>query len=153
MLRQSIPIVGEYEQILGDSLAEVASELRLVEVSDFVSFIRSGKTGNLECIVESSAELFFRPGTLRLGSTSDVMLDWDTPPVVKLGMEFHNHDVSIYFHLLLESEKVGLGIDYMTLRDGESSSVYNEVGERLRSAIEFAKLPPVMLRHFFIRQN
>ncbi len=149
MLRQRIPIVGEYEKILGDSLAEVASELRLVDVSDFVSFIKGGRTGNLECIVESSAEMFFRPGTLRLGTTSDVMLDWGMPPVVKLGMEFHNHDVSVYFHLLLEADKVGLGIDYMNIRDGESGSVYAEVSERLRSAIEFAKLRPRVLRGLF----
>jgi hypothetical protein len=149
MLRQSISIKGEYEKILGDSLAEVASELRLVELSDFVAFIRSGRTGNLECIVDSSAELFFRPGTLRLGSSSDVVLDWGIPPVVKLGMEFHNHDVSIYFHLILESDKVGLRIDFMNIRDGESSAVYDEVSARLRSAIEFAKLRPVMLGSFF----
>ena len=149
MLRQSIAIKCEYEQILGDSLAEVASELRLVDVSDFVAFIRSGHTANLESIVDSSTELFFRRGTIRLGSSSDVVLDWGMPPVVKLGMEFHNHDVSVYFHLILESDKVGLAIDFMNVQDGESAAVYEEVGDRLRSAIAFAKLQPVLHRSLF----
>lgn len=149
MLRQSVAIKCEYEKILGDSLAEVASELRLVELSDFIEFIRSGHTANLESIVDSSTELFFRRGTIRLGSSSDVVLDWGVPPIVKLGMEFHNHDISIYFHLILEAERVGLGIDYMNVRDGESSAVYDEIGERLRSAISFAKLQPVAYRSLF----
>lgn len=149
MLRQSISIKCEYEKMLGDSLTEVASELRLVDVSDFIAFIRNGHTGNLESIVDSSTELFFRRGTIRLGSSSDVVLDWGAPPVVKLGMEFHNHDVSIYFHMILESDRVGLGIDYMSIRDGESDAVYDDVGEKLRSAITFAKLQPVAYRGLF----
>lgn len=149
MLRQSIAIKCEYEKMLGDSLAEVASELRLVEVSDFIAFIRDGHTANLESIVDSSTELFFRRGTLRLGSSSDVVLEWGTPPIVKLGMEFHNHDISIYFHLILESDRVGLEIDYMSIRDGESDAVYEEVGEKLHSAITFAKLQPVAYRSLF----
>lgn len=149
MLRQGIAIQAEYEQILGDSLIEVANELRLVDVGDFVTFIRCGHIGNLESIVDSSTELFFRPGTLRLGSSSDVLLDWGSPPVVKLGMEFHNHDVSVYFHMILEADQVGLGIDFMTVRNGEGSAVYEEIGDRLRSAISFAKLHPVGRRGIF----
>ncbi|WP_152025029.1 hypothetical protein [Candidatus Filomicrobium marinum] len=149
MFRQSISIKCEYERILGESLAEVASELRLVEVSDFIAYIRNGHMGNLESIVDSSTELFFRRGTIRLGSTSDVVLDWGVPPIVKLGMEFHNHDVSVYFHMILEADKAGLGIDYMNVYDKGGSSIYEEVEDKLRSALAFAKLQPVAHRSIF----
>jgi hypothetical protein len=52
---------------LGTAFEPVAAELRLVDVADFIAYIHAEKFANIQDIVNSSVELFFKPGTFRLG--------------------------------------------------------------------------------------
>src|SRR5262245_56396089 len=70
------------EKALGDGLKEVASELRLVDVVDLVTYIRNEQFANVGDLVSSSVERFFKPDTLRYGSAGDVDLNWGTQPSV-----------------------------------------------------------------------
>ena len=47
--------------------SEVVSELRMVDVGDYVAFIRMEHFANLSDLVDLAAERFFMPGTLKLG--------------------------------------------------------------------------------------
>jgi hypothetical protein len=52
---------------LGTAFEPVAAELRLVDVADFIAYVRAEKFANIQDIVNSSVELFFKPGTLSFG--------------------------------------------------------------------------------------
>jgi hypothetical protein len=51
------------------ALEPVAAELRLVDAGDFIAYIHDEKFANIQDIVNSSVELFFKRGTrvIRMG--------------------------------------------------------------------------------------
>ena len=65
MIRQSH--ASARELIVADAIGEVVSELRLVDAADYIAFIRLEHFACISDIVDSAAELYFMPGTLRLG--------------------------------------------------------------------------------------
>jgi len=60
---------------LGTAFEPVANELRLIDVADFVAYIHAEKFANIQDIVNSSVELFFKPGTLSFGWGAEFELD------------------------------------------------------------------------------
>lgn len=95
------PDDSAYATVLADSLREVTADLRTIDPVDLVSFIRFGSYGAIEDLVQSSAELFFKHGTLISGWSACVDLAWDSLPLVTLGLEFRHPIVSVFFDLLL----------------------------------------------------
>lgn len=83
------------------AFAPVAAELRLVDAADYIAYIHQEKFANIHDLVNSSVELFFRPGTLTFGWAAEYELDWNSAPVVKLDMEFRHLSVWLVFKLVL----------------------------------------------------
>ncbi len=130
----------EREKALAEGIKEVAAELRLIDVADFVAFIRMEQFGNVASLVNSSTELFFKPGTLTFGLSGDVELSWGGTPVVMLDMEFRHMGVNVYFRLALEALQAGIEINYITFDDGSQDPDQNT--QRLMEAIADARLAP-----------
>ena len=63
---------AESEKALAAAAKEFAAELRLTDVVDLITFIRTENHPNLNDLVNSSAELYFKPGTLSYGWAADV---------------------------------------------------------------------------------
>ena len=74
MLKQGSDYTLEREKALAEGLRDVASELRLIDAIDLVTFIRAEQFGNIKTLVNSSTELFFRSGTISFGLSGDVDL-------------------------------------------------------------------------------
>jgi len=129
------------EKVLGEGLKEVASELRLVDVVDLVSFIRNEQFANIGDLVSSSIERFFKPDTLRYGKAGDVELNWGTTPSIMIDMEFHHRKVSVYFRLLLEALRAGVEINYINFGDASDDPTRNTT--RLIDAVSDARLAPM----------
>ena len=142
MQKPGINTTIERERALAEGMREVASELRLVDATDFVAFIRTGQFANVGSLVSSSTELFFKPGTVRFGSSGDIDLKWGGTPSIMLDMEFHHMRVNVYFRLWLEALQAGVEINYITF-EGASADA-DENTRRLVSAIADARLvsPP-----------
>lgn len=124
----------DMEKALADGLREFATELRLIDVVEFVSYIRMDKLAHIENLIASAAEVHFKPGTLVFGGSADVHLDWGAAPTVWLDMEFRNHGVIVHFCIVLESCRAAVEINYMP---GETGSA--DTGQRLRDAIADAR--------------
>src|ERR1700738_5415083 len=88
---------------LGTAFEPVAAELRLVDVADFIAYIHAEKFANIQDIVNSSVELFFKPGTLSFGWGAEFELDWNSLPVITLDMEFRHRSVWLVFKLVLRA--------------------------------------------------
>ncbi|MEX6504963.1 hypothetical protein [Jiella sp. M17.18] len=126
------------ERVLADGIKEVAAELRLVEVVDYVAFLRLERFGNLADIVTSSAELYFKPGVLRFANSGDIQLTWGTVPIVILGLEFRHAGFDIRFRLELGASIAAVDITYMTFDGPEVSPEL--ATEDLRRAVADAHL-------------
>lgn len=141
MRKQGNDYSRQREQVLASGIREVASELRMIDATDLVAFIRTEQFGNVGALVSSSAELYFRPGTLRFGQSGDVNLDWGKTPSVLLDMEFHHMRVSVYFSLLLEAQHAGIEINYIGFESASADP--DENTKQLAEAISSARVRPI----------
>src|SRR5262245_66446014 len=100
----------EREKALADGLRDVAAELRLIDAADLIAYIRTEQLGNIANLVNSSTELYYKPGTLRFGASGDIDVKWGGTPSISLDMEFHHMQVSVYFRLQLQALQAGVDI-------------------------------------------
>lgn len=141
MLKQGNVYTREREKALADGLRDVATELRMIDPADYVAFIRTDQFGNLRNLVNSSTEMFFKPGTISFGLSGEAELRWDQEPLVSLDMEFHHMQVSAYFRLVLHAMHAGVELDYVQFEGGAADPDANT--RRLVEAIAGARLKPV----------
>jgi len=113
------------ERALAEGVKEVAAELRLVDLVDLISYIRTEQFANLEDIVNSSVELYFKPGTLTFGWAADLMVDWGKPPRIILDMEFRHLSAMVFFGLVLEAERAGVEIRFISFETASCDPVEN----------------------------
>ncbi|MBA8879784.1 hypothetical protein [Phyllobacterium myrsinacearum] len=125
--------------IISSHLTEVIQDLRLVDVADYIAFVRCELFGNIADIVNSATELTFYPETLTFGLGGEYALDWNTPPKVMLDLEFSNMGVNAYFRLTLSSESTE--IDLHHVRFAETGHTPAENTALLAQAFENARLP------------
>lgn len=139
MLRQEHS--WEREKALAEGLREIAGELRLLEVGDLVAYIRTGRFGNVRTLVNSSAEMYFQPGTIAFGHSGIADLSWNGSPRISLDMEFHHQLVNVFFRLILEDGQAGVEIDYISFGDKQNNVQENT--RRLKEAINNARIAPI----------
>jgi hypothetical protein len=133
---------GDYDAVPASALVSafepVAAELRLVDAADYIAYIHQEKFANIHDIVNSSVELFFRPGTLIFGWGAEYELDWNSASVVKLDMEFRHRSVWLVFKLVLGAAQTDIVVDYLSL--GEPSVDSRKSFAPLMEAIADARL-------------
>ena len=132
---------GECERILADAMVEVATELRLADPAEFVLLIQGDQEANIADLVNSSSELFFKNGALRYGLAAKCDLCWESTPAVRLDMEFHHDEVTVFFRLTIGRARAGVEVIDILLDDGEppDPSVF---ARRLTTAVADARVLP-----------
>ena len=123
---------------LGTVFEPVAAELRLVDVADFIAYIHAEKFANIQDIVNSSVELFFKPGTLSFGWNAEFELDWNSLPVITLDMEFRHRSVWLVFKLILRALQTNVTVEHLSL--GKTSGDPRQDLAALIAAIADARL-------------
>jgi hypothetical protein len=126
-------------RVIAEGIRDVAAELRLIDLADFISFIRLEQFANIQDIVNSSIELYFKHGTLTYACAADFQLEWDASPAVLIGMEFSHRQVVASFNLTLRPAVASVELHSISfggeMKDGETEIV------ELMAAIEDAKIP------------
>jgi hypothetical protein len=130
----------ELPNALATVFEPVAAELRLVDVADFIAYIHAEKFANIHDIVNSSVELFFKPGTLSFGWDAEYELDWNSLPVISLGMEFRHRSVWLVFKLILRAQQTNVMVEYLSM--GKNSSDSRQDMAALLETIADARVSP-----------
>ncbi|WP_245413446.1 hypothetical protein [Mangrovicella endophytica] len=128
---------------MANGIKEVVAELRLVEVVDYIAFLRMNHYGNIADLVRSSSELHLKPGALRFANSGDIRLNWGSVPIIALDMEFHYEPITAHFRLELGSANAAVDISYLVI-DNPSSDPEVDTA-RLQRAVGEARLQPTML--------
>ncbi|QND50628.1 hypothetical protein HB779_01250 (plasmid) [Phyllobacterium sp. 628] len=126
-------------EIISSQMTEVIRDIRLVEVADYIAFIRCELFGNIADIVNSATELTFYPDTLTFGLGGEYKLDWNTSPKVMLDLEFKNMGVNAYFRLTLSSEGEEIDLHHVRFAVAGQTPAHNTA--LLAEAFENARLP------------
>lgn len=125
-------------RILGDAIEQVAEELRLVDVADYIACIRFEQFADIQDIVNSSIELFFRAETLHYAWAAEFELDWSSAPKICIAMEFRHSDVWIVFKLVLGADATSVSIEHFEV--GESCGDLKQDTSRMIEALAAARL-------------
>lgn len=126
------------EAIVADAIKEFVSELRMVDLADYVSFIHLGHMANLADIVDSAAELFFMPGTLKLGHGGNLEINWTGEQRVMLDLELKPSGVTVFFTLSLGDTEAGIDVNYVAFEKPEEEPEANTAF--LEAALEAARI-------------
>ncbi|GGE23813.1 hypothetical protein GCM10011390_49010 [Aureimonas endophytica] len=128
--------VAAREQILAEGISEVVAELRLVDIVDYIAFLRLDRLGNIDDIVNSSAQLYLQAGSLRFSGEGDANVTWNAPPTIELGMEFRHAGVTAHFRLHLAAAAAAVTLSYLAFDEPGLSP--DEQTERLTAAMRGA---------------
>ena len=113
------------EIIVAKAIQEVVSELRMIDVADYVAFIRLEQHANLADIVDSASELFFMPGTVLFGNGGDVNLGWSGEPGITLDPQLKPIGATVYFALRLTALKASVEVSYVSFDDPSPDPAVN----------------------------
>ncbi|MBV8472157.1 MAG: hypothetical protein JO234_01970 [Hyphomicrobiales bacterium] len=141
MTRYADPRHLAHEEIIANAMVDVATELRLADLSELVALIRSEQAANIADLVNSSSELFFRCGTLRYALSAAFDFQWESAPTVRLDMEFRNGSVCAFFGLVIGRKRAAVQVAEILFDDEPLDDA--EKTRRLLSAIAEARLQPL----------
>lgn len=130
MIKQ--PHASSREIIVANAIKEVVSELRLVDAIDYIAFIRLEQFGCISDIVDFAAELFFMPGTLKLGHGGEAYVGWIETPRIVLDLELRPAGATVYFTLSLTALHASVEINYVAFDEPD------DVPERNTAFLEAA---------------
>ncbi|MBO6718558.1 MAG: hypothetical protein JJ913_11425 [Rhizobiaceae bacterium] len=135
------------EAIVAEAIKEFVTELRMVDLADYVSFIHMGHFANLADLVDSAAELYFMPGTLKLGHGGDLRLAWTGEQKVMLDLELKPSGATVFFTLSLGDTEAGIDVNYVAFDEPGSEPENNT--SFLESALDAARIrktpPPLRM--------
>jgi hypothetical protein len=128
-----------HERILADAMVDVATELRLADLTELFLMIRSDQAANIADLVNSSSELFFKSGALKYALSAGCELCWESAPTVQLDLEFRHAAVTVFFRLTIGRARAAVEVlDVFFEGDDYLGSVGER--ERLSAAISDARL-------------
>jgi hypothetical protein len=134
------------EMIVAESIKEVVSELRMIDPADYIAFIHLEQFANIADIVDSAAELFFIPGTLRLGHSGEVHASWSLPPRVKLDLELKPSGATVYFTLTMTDAHAAVDVNYVSFDNPSDDPDENSAFlESALAASRIRKSPPMRM--------
>jgi hypothetical protein len=136
MIRQ--PHSVSREALVAYAIRDVVSELRMVDVADYIAFIRMERYGNISDIVDSAAELYFMPGTLRLGHGGEAHVAWADTPRIVLDLELRSQGATVYFSLTMTDQTAAVEVNYVSFEAPDPDPLANT--RRLEAAIEHARI-------------
>lgn len=126
------------EIIVANAIKEVVSELRMVDVGDYIAYIRLERFASVADLVDSAAELFFQPGTLRLGHGAEAHVAWTGAPSIVLDLELRPGGVTVYFALTLTAKHASVQVNYVAFDQPSADPTDNNAF--LEAALEKARI-------------
>lgn len=136
MIRQSH--TDARELVVSEAIQEVVHELRMIDVADYIAFIRLEHFACISDLVDSAAELYFMPGTVKLGNGGDVIVDWSVPATILLDLELRPRGATVYFTLSLTDRQAGVQVNYVSFDKPDPCPEKNTAF--LRDAIASARI-------------
>ncbi|TPL92459.1 hypothetical protein [Mesorhizobium sp. B2-3-12] len=135
------PHAKSREIIVASAIEQVVAELRLIDVADYIAFIRLEHFACLSDLVDSAAELFFKPGTLRLGHGGEAHVDWSGSPRIVLDLELRPPGVTVYFQLTLSETGNTVAVNYVSFEKPGEDPEHNTA--LLEAVVEEARIRKV----------
>lgn len=106
-------ICYELEAAIAEALARVAADLRLVDIGDFIAYLRLEQYSCLTDIVQNAAELYFTPGYVEFAGEGEISAEWGQAPEVTLMLVINSMKATAYVALKLCEDHAEIKLDYV----------------------------------------
>ena len=126
------------QEAIANALTEFIEDLKLVDVVDFIAYIRTDQHGNIEELINTSSELYFKEGCLRYSMAAQAEVEWETTPRICLDLEFFNKGVWIYFTAVLAWPDNAVNVSYVEVPEAAGNK--DKETELLLEALKDARL-------------
>ncbi len=94
----------QLESEIAQAIKPVLCELRLVDVVDYIEYIRSEKHQNIADIFISSSEQYFAPGFLSYREAGSMTVTWKQAPTIRLEASISTPIAAYRFAVHLQDE-------------------------------------------------
>ena len=111
MLAQDICL--ELEPHVASAIASLAAELRLVDISDYIAYLRMERFSCIADIVRDAAELYFTPGFVEFGMDGEVAAEWGAAPEVTLMLVINSARAKAHVALKLCTDHAEVKLGYV----------------------------------------
>lgn len=112
MLAQEICL--ELEPHLAEAISSLAAELRLVDISDYIAYLRMEQYGCVADIVRDAADLYFTPGYIEFGMDGEAAAEWGTAPEVTLMLVINSVRAKTHVALKLCEHHAEIKLGYVS---------------------------------------
>jgi hypothetical protein len=135
--------IQAFEEILACNIKDVIADFCLAD-ADIIRFYADNQLhGNMDEMLTSSAELFFKGETLSYGHVAHVSTGRDDHSCVVLDMEFVHDAVTVFFQLIFGDYYIGVKISKVLLDPAFKRSEFNLSSfAHMVSSARLRPLPP-----------
>jgi hypothetical protein len=135
--------IHAFEEVLACNIKDVIADFCLAD-ADIIRFYADNQLhGNMDEMMTSSAELFFKGETLSYGHVAHVSTGRDDHSCVILDMEFVHDAVTVFFQLIFGDYYIGVKISKVLLDPAFKRSEFNLSSfSRMVSSARLRPLPP-----------
>jgi hypothetical protein len=116
MLKQNT--TPDLEAFIADAISHLAAELRLVDLADYIAYMRMERHAYIADIVRDAAELYFMPGFVEFGMDGETATDWGSPAAVTLELVLRGFRTRTHIALTLCEEHAEVKLGYIDLAHG-----------------------------------
>ncbi|MEZ0169651.1 hypothetical protein [Microvirga sp. TS319] len=134
--------VNAFEEVLACNIKDVIADFCLVDAEIIQSYVSNELHGNMDEIVSSCAELFFKGHTLSYARSAAISTALGQPPCVVLDMEFAHDVVSVDFKLILGEFSVGVHINRVLLEELPEADFDPHFFAKIVTSARLRPLPP-----------
>ena len=125
MLAQDICL--ELEPHVASSIGSLAAELRLVDIADYIAYLRMEQFGCIADIVRDAADLYFTPGYIQFGMDGEASADWGAAPEVTLMLIINSARAKAHVTLKLCTDHAEVKLGYVSF-DEHIADRHDRVG-------------------------
>jgi hypothetical protein len=111
MLAQEICL--ELEPYVAKAISGLAAELRLVDIADYIAYLRMERYGCIADIVRDAAELYFTPGYIEFAMDGEASAEWGTAPEVTLMLLINSARAKAHIALKLCEHHAEIKLGYV----------------------------------------
>ncbi|MBM6580020.1 hypothetical protein ILT44_07505 [Microvirga sp. BT689] len=135
--------IQAFEEVLACNIKDVIADFCLTDAEIIRFYADNQLHGNMDEMLASSAELFFKGETLSYGHVAHVRTGRDDHSCVVLDMEFVHDAVTVFFQLIFGDYYIGVKISRVLLDPAFQRSEFNLSSfARIVSSARLQPVPP-----------
>lgn len=134
--------IQAFEEVLACNLKDVIADFCLTDPEIIRFYADNQLHGNMDEMVNSSAELYFKGRTLSYGHVAHVSAGREEASCIVLDMEFNHESVTVFFQIIFGNYYIGVKISEVLLETALRKADFNpSLFGRILSSARLRPLP------------